>query len=1014
MKTNKLILFLFLSLLMVGLFAAGRSAEQQVVAQTTASRVTLIEDFANGSFPPALNLWNFNHNFTLGTAWDLGGSTINEPLSQSSPYALTLYAGNEDRVTFNQPSSFSYVSEARVWGWTLPASESLPAGRGRVVFEGTGDTKTFNFYGGAAQWQLFAAMATDTGDNGNPLGEIIAVRLADSGNNGNHVMFDDLEADSVTPPTRSNLTLTMTGSTTNVNVGDTLTYDLTVTNSGPQNAPNVTIADTLPFGGTFLAGSSSSACHLSLGRVVCDLGTLTVNSTRTVTIAVQVGNDACATFTNRATVTAQALDSNMADNTAVHTATTPLPACADYQIMLTGQPIPVDTDEIFTYILAVRNNGPDTTGGSLTANWPSEIFVIDVLPDNGITCSNHDPLACTIGPLVSGQQKQIAVTVRTSVFATGLLEATAQVMPNIDDPQLDNNSTRLRFVVGTPYTYTLIAEAGVGALANYAEVEGVVMNEHGEVAFWAKNRNTPAQDDLAIFVGDGTTLTQRFTHTDLPTLADPLIYRHSFCLSFNDNGWTTFLTLVYDPDLPQNHFENKLIGNSLYLVAPNGDLVLLDSLTKADDGLYYHRYGPPVLNNANRVLAYYNTPYSNQPSGIIQFQAGQQTEIYQTNDRLNGVGLNDNGDYAVKEFVSGLLRNSYRLLLNQQTSTGLFTQDILQHDSIVNAGSIMDINIRRQLPYSQKHVDLNTGTVYESFYLGGIQPIMRRIALGSSTDAGAYFILDGGMNDNGRYVVEGQGWGPNRRKSGLFIGPHYLAHRVVKFSFTAGSGIGTPMFGSTAYIDKVSCYPSINNAGQVAFAVRLRDGREVVVRAEPTRDNDGDGVTDYDELGAANSGDGNGDGIPDSVQPNVAAVPNAVDGMNVTFTTDPNFTLTNVQAIPNPSPGDAPNDPFWFGHFAFEITDVPVGGAAMVDVTLPWGGVRSWWKYGPTPDNAAPHWYDFTFNGTTGAEINGNVVTLHFVDGGRGDSDRSANGVIVDPGGPTGFPYALFLPAVLR
>jgi hypothetical protein len=36
----------------------------------------------------------------------------------------------------------------------------------------------------------------------------------------------------------------------------------------------------------------------------------------------------------------------------------------------------------------------------------------------------------------------------------------------------------------------------------------------------------------------------------------------------------------------------------------------------------------------------------------------------------------------------------------------------------------------------------------------------------------------------------------------------------------------------------------------------------------------------------------------------------------------------------------------------------------------------------------------------TGAEINGNVITLHFVDGLRGDDDLTANGVIVDVGGP--------------
>jgi hypothetical protein len=36
----------------------------------------------------------------------------------------------------------------------------------------------------------------------------------------------------------------------------------------------------------------------------------------------------------------------------------------------------------------------------------------------------------------------------------------------------------------------------------------------------------------------------------------------------------------------------------------------------------------------------------------------------------------------------------------------------------------------------------------------------------------------------------------------------------------------------------------------------------------------------------------------------------------------------------------------------------------------------------------------------TGAVINGNVITLYFGDGARGDSDLTDNDVIIDPGAP--------------
>ena len=59
---------------------------------------------------------------------------------------------------------------------------------------------------------------------------------------------------------------------------------------------------------------------------------------------------------------------------------------------------------------------------------------------------------------------------------------------------------------------------------------------------------------------------------------------------------------------------------------------------------------------------------------------------------------------------------------------------------------------------------------------------------------------------------------------------------------------------------------------------------------------------------------------------------------------------------------------------------------------LPGGAV--YWKYGPTPSNTTPHWYQLP------ATIAGNTATFSITDGGLGDDDLLANGGIVDQGGP--------------
>jgi hypothetical protein len=57
-----------------------------------------------------------------------------------------------------------------------------------------------------------------------------------------------------------------------------------------------------------------------------------------------------------------------------------------------------------------------------------------------------------------------------------------------------------------------------------------------------------------------------------------------------------------------------------------------------------------------------------------------------------------------------------------------------------------------------------------------------------------------------------------------------------------------------------------------------------------------------------------------------------------------------------------------------------------------------YYAYGPTPDDPSPHWYDFAFDGETGAEIKSDRIVLHFVDNKRGDDDFATNDSITHTG----------------
>ena len=95
---------------------------------------------------------------------------------------------------------------------------------------------------------------------------------------------------------------------------------------------------------------------------------------------------------------------------------------------------------------------------------------------------------------------------------------------------------------------------------------------------------------------------------------------------------------------------------------------------------------------------------------------------------------------------------------------------------------------------------------------------------------------------------------------------------------------------------------------------------------------------------------------------------------------------TRVTARPAVLPaGFAPVTDF----LAFDITDIPVGGSVEVTLTLP-AGVTPNGYVKCTPDCAL---FDR-------AVINGNQVRLALTDGGAGDADGVADGVIRDPGAP--------------
>ena len=178
-------------------------------------------------------------------------------------------------------------------------------------------------------------------------------------------------------------------------------------------------------------------------------------------------------------------------------------------------------------------------------------------------------------------------------------------------------------------------------------------------------------------------------------------------------------------------------------------------------------------------------------------------------------------------------------------------------------------------------------------------------------------------------------------------------------------------------------------------------------------DSDSDGLEDCIDNAPYNPNpdqtDSDGDGVGDVAEtddtvndPSVASLLVNYGQDRVTVSTDVNNSLEDVYTLATDQVGDLPSGvTFPFDLFGFAVTGFGAGNPTTVTINLPDGEApTTYWKYGPTPLDGTDHWYEFLYNGTTGAELDGNVITLHFVDGERGDHDLAEDGIIDDPGGP--------------
>lgn len=219
-----------------------------------------------------------------------------------------------------------------------------------------------------------------------------------------------------------------------VQAGQEFTYTLTVTNSGPNTATGVTLADQLP-GGVTPSGPLPDGCTYDeqSNTITCDLGRLA--NGETVERNFQVTANSAGEKTNEAEIDSDVGDDNQQNNTA--TATTTVTSAADLRIDKQA-PDQVDDGQQFDFTLTATNEGPSPAEGvTITDELPQGVSFVSASAGCTYDATNRT-VTCDLGTLASGATAQRTITVQAE--SPGDKTNTATVSSQTDDPNNQNNS----------------------------------------------------------------------------------------------------------------------------------------------------------------------------------------------------------------------------------------------------------------------------------------------------------------------------------------------------------------------------------------------------------------------------------------------------------------------------------------------------------------------------------------------------------------------------------------------
>lgn len=364
------------------------------------------------------------------------------------------------------------------------AGEPYLSGTGVVITDSTGIPQTVTTNANGVYSATVAAGTTSVDIANNTLPPGSRLTTANDPQTVNVANGSTTAAPPVGYQLPADLSLTKTVNPPTANVGQIVTFTVSLTNSGPNVATNVTVRDTLP-AGLSLVSASASVGSYNASTGIWTVGTLAANSSASLTVQARL------TTSNPATNTAQVASSdqpdpdstpnNNAPNEDDQASVTVSSQVADLSLGSTVSSSEPNVGDTITFTVTIHNAGPNSA---------TNVAVLDQLTGGTfrsapVSQGLFDPATGVwqVGTLPAGASATLQITVLVSstdhITNTAQVTASDQYDPNSvpnNNNSSENDQTSITVTplpgaapppsVPEPGTFALLG-SGLAALAAY-------------------------------------------------------------------------------------------------------------------------------------------------------------------------------------------------------------------------------------------------------------------------------------------------------------------------------------------------------------------------------------------------------------------------------------------------------------------------------------------------------------------------------------------------------------------